>query len=166
MSQAEPTFRDLVEYFTLEQLPFSVTPETYNSLGDEGKKPIPESLALLFLNFQDEPYDEFTEFVPIAWLMGIDEFFCLVMWRANLHGERYLLCTFDKTGQFIDKAELAGTFYTDKGLSYAVGAVSKDLQVFVKGGLDKVDAASIWDENAQGIIRYTILDNGQIELML
>jgi hypothetical protein len=165
MSPAKPEFRDLVEQFPLVELPYSVTPESYNAIADE-RKPISEEIAVEFLNFEDEPYDEFTEFIPVSWLLGVDNFFALVLWRANLSGERYLLCTFDKEGQFIDKVHLAGTFYTDKGLSYAVGAISKDLRIFVKGGLDSMNVESIWDETDKTNIMYSILEDGTIELML
>jgi hypothetical protein len=150
-----------LEAFPPAELPVVLTSETHHEIAEHFTGFPAELLAEYVLDPDEEP-DEFTEYMPCLRFSVTAKIAGVVWWRAALEGNDYILQTYLISGSKIERIRIAGTRYTEKGLLHTVASIGRDLEIFVKDDIEKMDLQVLLDENTGTVKRFSILDNGNI----
>ena len=81
--------------------------------------------------------DENTEFIACFRLDGLKDIHAIVYWKASLLNYNYVLVTFDKAGNLLDKRVIAGTFYDGERLTQSVANIDEDWLISIASGQSK-----------------------------
>jgi hypothetical protein len=158
------TIEDLHKMFPLVKLPLMLTPESYKHILEKSKPEMPIDQAVPFLTDNEQTeIDEFTEFAAVCRFDLSKNYFALLYLRGDLSGQVYHLLTLTNTLTIVNRMELAGTFYNEKGLSYTVAAIQPDKSVVKKSGLNAVSNNEILDMSIGEIQQFRITETGQFE---
>jgi hypothetical protein len=155
-------FSDFLEAFPPADLPVVVTSETHHEIAEHFPG-FPAALLEGYILEPEEVWDEFTEFMPCFRFSVTAKIAGIVWWRATLEGNDYFLQTHLISGHRVDRMRLAGTRYHEKGLWHTVASIGRDLEIFVKDDIGRMDLQVLLDEHVGTVKRFSILDDGKIE---
>ena len=83
---------------------------------------------------ETEEEDEYTEYVPCFSIPETHEFFAVVYWKGALMNYQYILATFSKKGELIDRRVIGGTFSDGEMLVKSVVTIEDDWIIYVVSG--------------------------------
>ena len=130
-------FVSFLEQFPLLEPPIILGEESHHAFG-RANLPIPAPLINHYIvPLEEEAPDENTEFVACFRLDGLKEIHAIVYWKASLLNYNYIIVTFDKAGNFIEKRVIAGTFYDGERLTQSVATIDEDWMISVASGQSK-----------------------------
>ncbi|MCB9082463.1 MAG: hypothetical protein H6555_12215 [Lewinellaceae bacterium] len=139
--EQQVSFKQFLGKFPEVTLPVTLTPESQRVFSQEND-PIPMLMIDQFLApLEEDPIDEYTEFVPCFQVPDTGNFHALVYWRAGLMDYRYILATFTKQGVLIAKQVIAGTYTDGKTLTQSVATFTEDWVIQIVSGQSGVDAS-------------------------
>jgi hypothetical protein len=104
--------------------------------------------------------DEFTEFIPCFSIPQTKDFHAVVYFKAGLLDYYYVLATFSKWGELIDKKVIAGTFSDGKNIAQSVATIDEDWTIHVVTG--QSDPNESYDAAQSTAFELEILPNGSI----
>ncbi|MBK9108555.1 MAG: hypothetical protein IPM92_09360 [Saprospiraceae bacterium] len=161
---AHNSFQDFVSYFPPAELPLTVQ---YNDLHSYAKTndPLPDTfLADYLLPYLDFEVDEFTEFLPCFQIYGTEQNIQLVFWTGRLMHYAFYLITYEKSGRFVDLAEIAG-FYSDRQEVFQrMAHLNEDSEVYiVETNLSTNEKQIVTDQTKKWVLN--ILPDGHIQKM-
>ena len=110
---------------------------------------------------QEARVDELTEFVPCLKIPHTNEFFAVIYWRAELMSYQYVLATFLKNGELIDRRVIAGTYSDGEVLLQSVATIEEDWIIYVVSGKKKANATA-YDASTSTSFSLEILPTGEI----
>lgn len=154
-------FSTFLEVFPPTDLPFAITSETHHELS-EMLLGFPPECLVGYVVAPDAEVDEFTEFLACFRFSVTAKIVGVVWWKADLEGNDFMLQTYLVNGEKIAEIRLAGTRYTEMGLVHTVATIGRDLEVFVKDDLGRMDLQVLLDETEGSVKRFHIQDDGQI----
>ncbi len=149
-----------LEMFPEVKLPITLTEESQR-IFSASNEPFNQAMVEQYLTpLEDGEIDEFTEFVPCFRIPETYDFHAIVYWKAELLQYQYVLVTFAKDGQFIDKRIIAGTFYDGKALTASVATINEEWEILIVSGQSA--GGENYDPQSSRHQRMEILPEGQI----
>lgn len=162
MQKQKINFLDFLDKFPEIDLPITLTDETqldFSRVND----PIPEVMIPAFIsNIEGCEQDEFTEFVPCFKIPQTLDFHAIVFWKASLMNYQYILATYNKKGQLLDKAVIAGTYSDGDMLVQSVATIEDDWIIYIVSGKTSSTAQNKYDASASQTFNLEILATGEI----
>ena len=128
-----PTFEALLNSFSDHALPVTLTEDTLTAF-QEMHDPIPGVLVEAFFGDGTEPMDDFTEIVPCFRIPDTHDFHALVYWKGELLKYQFILTTFDKKGNVIASAAVAGLQSDGKSVLRSIATIEEDWKIHVIEG--------------------------------
>lgn len=160
------SFSTFLELFQNLELPLPIRPDSYKDSPNNHTE-IPIELAQKYLLTEDdETVDEYTEVMPFGKISHFKAFNCLIYFRGDLNGYKYILLTLDHEGNKIDRLQIAGTHYTANDLSNSVGLIEPDGTIIVQLGISSVGGHIMLHFDTGVKIKYQLLEDGQIDVEL
>ena len=133
MKLPNPTFEALLGCFNEHDLPVTLTEETLTAF-QQMHDPIPGQLVEAFFSDGGEPLDDFTEIVPCLRIPDTHDFFALVYWKGELMKYQFILTTFDKNGDVIASATLAGLQSDGNNVLRSIATIEEDWKIHIIEG--------------------------------
>ena len=163
MSQKNPIpFVDFIASFPKIELPITLTDSSIHIFNQEND-PFSEQMILQNLVPLDgEEMDEFTEFTPCFALDQTYDILAVVFWKASLLNHQYILATFTKKAELIDKKVIAGTFSDGKVLVQSVATIDEDWEILIVSGQKPASDNFRFDPAKSTTQKFEILPEGQI----
>lgn len=154
------SFDKLLARFPEVELPVVLGEDDHHTFSTKNE-PIPEILISHYLIFSGDPVDEFTEFVACFSLPDTKNFHAIVYWKAGLLTYEYVLQTFNKKGEAIDRKVIGGTKVHDNITALTVATIEEDGSIIMAGGVSN-NQDDIYDASTTESIQLELLPNGQI----
>ena len=154
-------FDQFLDMFPLLPLPVTLTEEMAHEFSKEN-----EVLSNLMIDQYIVPLegeiDELTEFVPCFRLPDTKDFHAIVYWKAGLMEYNFVLVTYTKPGQLIDRRVLAGTLVAGEIVTQSVATIDPDWIVTVVTGQNPFGKGTFYDASTSKAFGLEILPNGTI----
>lgn len=164
MSQQPPQipFGDFIAAFPPIELPITLTDETIH-LFNQNNEPFSGLLIEQYLNpLEADSVDEFTEFVPCFSIQDTYDFLAVVYWKGGLMNHQYILATFSKQAELIDKRVIAGTFSDNQMLVTSVTTIEEDWEILIVSGKQPAQDKFHFDASKSTRQKLEILPEGKI----
>ena len=154
-------FNHFLEKFPEVDLPITLGEETHHVFSNQND-PLPVAMIEQFiLPIEEEPADDYTEFVPCMKIANTGDFYAIIYWRAGLLNYQYRLATFTKKGEYIDKRIIAGTFSDGEALTTSVATIDEEWAIFVASGRSG-DSLLAYDAASSTAYQLELLPDGKI----
>ncbi|MEL6925366.1 MAG: hypothetical protein AAFO94_15065 [Bacteroidota bacterium] len=159
------SFDNLLEKFPEVELPVTLTDETLQEFS-RANDLLPTPMVMHFLETEEsEAPGEFTEYVPCFRIPQTHDVSALVYWKAELMNYEYVLITFSKKGELIDKRVIAGTKLNEELLVRSVATIDVDWVIYVVGGVADKDGNN-FDPSSSQSLQFELLADGKIVSLL
>lgn len=153
-------FQHFIEYFPVLELPIQLDDEIHHTFSLENE-PLPLLAIEQYLLPVEEEADELTEFVPCFRVPETYDFHAIVYWKAGIMNYQYILATFEKSGELIDRRVIAGTFSDGKSVVKSVATFEDDWMILTMTG-QMTDAHEVYDATSSKILEMELLPDGTI----
>ncbi len=156
-------FGKFLERFELIELPVSIHSDAQFEVNRD-TYPLPEAMLMHFIApIEDFEPDEFTEATPAFRFPVSHDAFAIIYWIACLHKQCFVLATYNRLGEFVDRTELAGTWLHGREVTQAVARIEEDFFIFKSFG--KATDDQNWLGNPENVssVNLHILDTGHIQ---
>ena len=162
MKKSNPILFDhFLKKFPEVQLPVVITEDAQHDFS-KNNDPLPLQMIEQFIvPIEGSPLDEFTEYVPCFQVSDAEEFSAIVYWKAGLLNYQFVIATFDKKGNFIDKSIIAGTKAVGDSLVRSVATIDEDWIIYVMAGVASSNDQHYDPSNSKSF-HLELLDNGKI----
>ncbi len=154
-------FGHFLEKFPEIELPITLTEES--ALAFSKANP-PLSFHLIqeyILPIELEEVDDLTEYVACLRIPETNGFFAIIYWKASLMNYQYILATFSKNGELIDRKVIGGTYSDGDLLVQSVATIEEDWIIYVVSGKTSTDATS-YDASSSKSFNLELLATGEI----
>lgn len=154
------SFEQFLEYFPETTLPVTLSEEAahrYSQLNE----PFHQLAIEQFIHPIEPDCDELTEFVPCFRIPETHAFHALVYWKAGLMNYQYVLVTFTKKGELIDRRILAGTHVHDGLMTQSVATIEEDWMIYIVSGQNPVHD-DLYQAAKSRAFELELLPDGQI----
>ncbi len=155
---------DFLQYFPEVDFPITLGSDTHHIFSRQNR-PLPQVAINEYLTKIEPGKDEFTEYVACFRLPSTDEYHGIVFWQASLMEYKYVLVTFDRKGNFIDKRVIAGTKSNGITLLKRVATLDEEGLILVAEGEGSANAQQ-YNAGESRTFHFEILQSGDILLML
>ncbi len=154
------SFGEFLKIFPEMPLPVTLNEEAHLVFA-RSNDPVPALTAEQYLMpLEENPIDEFSEFVACFRIPETHAFHAIVYWRAGLMDYHYVLATFSEKGQLIDRRVIAGTFSDGKTLTTSVATIEEDWEIIVVSG--QSPASDKYDASTSTVYKLELLPDGLI----
>ncbi|MEM9919585.1 MAG: hypothetical protein AAF990_15915 [Bacteroidota bacterium] len=153
-------FSHFLQTFPKVDLPVTLTTDLHHTFSQENK-PFPQRMVQQFIDPVEGAADEFTEYIPCFRLPMAKNIHALVYWKAGLMLYEYILITYDKSGQMVDRKVIAGTKAEDQALVRSVATFKEDGTIYIVGGITESEDDN-YDASSSQSIRMELLETGRI----
>ena len=161
MSNKTISFEYFLEKFPEVELPLTLGEKAHLDFSSTND-PLPDVLiGQMLLPLEEQPMDEFSEFIACFKVPNTCEFHAVVYWRAMLMDYKYTLVTFTKKGILIDKRVIAGTFSDGEVLTRSVATIDEDWVIVVVSG-QVSSAEATYDASTSTVYKLELLPDGKI----
>ena len=160
--EEKPSFKHFLKKFPKIDLPVTLVEESSLSFS-RINEPIPHLMIEEFLRpIEDVEIDDYTEYVPCFSIPKTSLFYAIVYWKASLLNYEYILATFTKKGELIDKRTIAGTNSDGKSLVKSVATIDEDWVIYMVGGVAPIASTKNYEPTSSQSINLELLPSGQI----
>lgn len=160
-SNQKLNFGHFLEKFPEIDLPITLTEESATTFSRTND---PFSTVLIqeyILPIEQEEIDDLTEYVPCIRISKTHGFFAVIYWKAALLSYQYILATFSKNGELIDRKVIAGTYSDGETLVQSVATIEEDWIIYVVSGKKPATATS-YDASSSKSFNLELLATGEI----
>ena len=154
-------FGHFLEKFPEIELPVTLTEESARTFSQTNDPLSALLIAEYILPIEPEEADEFTEFIACLRFPKTDGFFAVIYWKAALLNYQYILATFSKKGELIDRKVIAGTYSDGETLVQSVATIEEDWIIYVVSGKTSANATS-YDASSSKSFNLEVLATGEI----
>lgn len=162
MKEPRVSFSHFLEKFPEIDLPVTLNDESHHLFSREND-PLPEPMIAQFIHpVEEEADDECTEYITCFRLKDTHGFHAVVYWRAGLMNYHYMMVTFTKQGDIIDKRVIGGTFSDGETLTQAVGTIDEDWEILIVSGQSPTGRGSSYDAATSTAYKLDLLPDGTI----
>ncbi|MCR9287311.1 MAG: hypothetical protein NXI23_08020 [Bacteroidetes bacterium] len=157
----EVKFQHFLEKFPIIDLPITLSDDLHLTFSQNNEPLNPLMIQQYIAFIEGEEPDEFTEYIPCFKIPETLEFHAIVYWKASLMNYQYVMATFDKVGNMIDKRVLGGTFSDGKVVTKSLVTIDPDWMIYVvTGQLESVDIT--YDATQSRAFDLELLPDGKI----
>lgn len=155
------TFKKFLESFPEVALPIVLSDEAHHDFSKSNDPLHPVMIEQHLGRIEDGFTDDLTEYEACFKIPKTFDFHAIVYWKAGLMSYQYVLATFEKNGEFIDKRVIAGTYSDGKTVTKSVATIDEDLTIHIVTGQLEGPAA-IYDASSSTSIELELLTDGKI----
>ena len=155
-------FDNFVEKFPEIELPITLRDDSHHDFQENS--PLSDTMIADFIaRYEATVVDEFTEYLACFRLPKApkQEYQALIYWKAGLLQYDYVLATYSKDGNMIDKKAIAGTKVIGDAVQHTLATIDEKLAIFVAAGA--VTEGEDYDPNSTKTHRFELLENGRID---
>ncbi len=155
------SFSHFLEKFPEVELPVTLGEEAHHAFARENSPMPVQMIEQFILPIEQEPADDYTEFVACMKIPKTGDFHAIIYWRAGLLNYQYTLATFTNKGEWIDKRVIAGTFSDGEMLTTSVATIDEEWVIYVVTG--RAGAADpSYDASSSMAYKLELLPDGKI----
>lgn len=155
------SFKHFLKKFPKIDLPITLTEDIVHEFS-RANDPLPTLMIDQFIaQSESQEIDEFTEYIACFRLPDTVNFHAIVYWKAHLLTYEYLLATFDKKGNFIEKKVIAGTKVEGESLVRSVATIDEERMIYIVGGVAS-SKDKIYNASSSLSLNVQLLDTGRI----
>ncbi len=159
--QPNVSFAHFLEKFPEIDLPLTLTSESSHAFSRTNDPLHSLMIEQFILPYQKEELDEFTEFIPCFKIPKTFDIHAIVYWKASLLNYQYILATYNKKGQLIDKGVIAGTYSDGASLISSVATIEEDWIIYIISGKAEKDERD-YDATSSKAFNLELLATGEI----
>ena len=154
------SFETFLSYFPPVELPITLNDDIQIEFS---RNNIPFAIPVIdaWLKPLNDYHDELTEYVPCFSIPDTYQFHAVVYWTATMLNYHYVLATFTKEGDVIDKRILAGTYADNGALTTSVATVDEDWIISIASGQNQGQQSN-YDPRSSKIFKLEMLPEGTI----
>lgn len=156
------SFKHFLTKFPEVELPVTLTDEVLRDFSANNDPLPPLMLAQFILPLEGvEEMDEFTEYIACLRIPKTLDFHAIIYWKGALMDYQYILATFTKKGELIDRRVIAGTYSDGSTLIKSVATIDNDWIIYVVSGKSAAQDPT-YDATKSNAFNLELLANGQI----
>lgn len=133
-----PDFDRFLTLFPEVELPITLTTDAHVEFSRHNVA-IPDAFTRYYLATAEDDED-FTEYVACFKVPETRSFHAIVYWKAGLLNYEYIMATFDKQGELLDKRSIAGTQADGDRVTRSVATIEADWLINVVEGSENTDS--------------------------
>lgn len=153
----------ILTFFPIVELPISLTDDDVTTFS-RNNTPLPADLIGKVFSQWETIEDEYVEFVPCFKIDDREHFYAIVYWKGGLLSYEYILVTFDKKGQFIQRKPIASTHAEGPIVKKSVAQIGEDLIITIMAGESITEQD--YDPASSQAFAMEVMPTGEIEFML
>ena len=128
----------------------------------EANPPLQDDMIEQYItHYEAVEVDDFTEYMACFQVPKSEKFQALVYWKAALMNYDFVIATYGKDGNMIDKKAIAGIKVVERNISRSIATIHEDLAISIAEGMELSNGD--FDPDTTKARRFQILDNGLIE---
>jgi len=155
-------FNHFLEKFPEVELPVTLGEDTHLDFSRENSPlPIP-MIAQHIMKAESGDMDEFMEFIPCFKIPETFEMHAIVYWKAGLMDYQYVLATFTKKGQLIDRRVIGGIYSDGQNITQSVVTIDTDWLIYIATGQSDAADNLGYDPSTSKTIELELLADGRI----
>ncbi|MEL7119585.1 MAG: hypothetical protein AAFO07_09095 [Bacteroidota bacterium] len=154
-------FDQFVALFPEVELPV-VLSEEMTSIFSRTNEPLSAIVLKEFIEPIEGELDDTSEVIPCFRIPKTYDFHAIIYWKAELMNYQYILATFDKNGNLIDRKVIAGTISDTFEVIQSVATITEDWQIYIVSGQNYSDAQS-YKASSSTANRLQLLTDGKIK---
>jgi len=153
-------FSVFLNKFTIVEPTIQLDNDTYNEI-NAIHEPLPNILVSSFVE-RLGANEDLAEYVPVFRLPDLNNFICLVFWRAGLLQYDYILATYTQEGGRIDQKVIASTIYSEEKTIKSIAKFDEEGMITVVEGVEDSRTGDLIAANSKQFY-FEILENGSIQ---
>jgi len=154
-------FGHFLEKFPEIKLPITLTEESALAFSKTNDPLSSHLIEEYIIPIEPEEVDDMTEFVACVRIPETHGFFAIIYWKAALMNYQYVLATFSKTGELINRRVIGGTYSDGDMLIQSVATIEEDWIIYVVSGKTSANATS-YDASSSKSYNLELLATGEI----
>ena len=155
-------FLDYIEIYPEINPPVTLTDASTVAFSKYNKQFKPLMVSKFLMLSEHGDIDEFTEFVPCLRIPNTGDFYAVIYWKASLMNYQYILVTYDKAGNLVDKAIIAGTSSENgEDVVRSVASIDEDWIITIVSGAS-IQAQTEYNPKSSKAFTLEIQDRGRI----
>ena len=161
MKKEAVKFSGFVKLFPKIDFPVTISVEdsrTYSAKNDPLKIEYIETYIDKEINSEE---NELLEYVPCFKFKNTTDFHALVYFKADLMNYEYILATYDKKGNLIEKRIIAGLRSNGPIITRAVANISEDHIIYIVEGMTDANE-KLYNPSASKSYNLEVMGNGEI----
>lgn len=155
------SFENFLERFPEIDLPITLSDDMQLTFSKENEPLQTAMIQQHLMKAENAEPDEFTEFVPCFRLKSTYDIHAIVYWRAGLMDYQYIMATFDKKGNLLDRRVLAGMHAENDIVTRSIATIDADWSIHVVTGQGNSNA-KMYDAEQSRAFELELLSEGQI----
>ena len=120
-----------------------------------------EMIEQYITRYEAVEMDEFTEYLACFRLPKTADYQTVVYWKAGLLNYDFVIATYKKDGNMIDKKAIAGIKVVGQNITRSIATINEDLAINIAEGMEI--AGGDFSADATKARRFQIGENGLIE---
>ena len=162
MQEQKVKFIHFLEKFPEIELPITLSDESQLDFSRNNQPFHPLMINQFILPIEGIEMDEFTEYIPCFKIPKTFDIHAVVFWKATLMNYQYHLVTFDKKGNLLDKAVIAGTYSDGEVLVQSVATIEDDWIIYIVSGKSDASSDNTYDASKSQTFNLELLADGKI----
>jgi hypothetical protein len=128
----------------------------------EANPPLQDEMIEQYITrYEAVEIDDFTEYMACFRLPKNEKFQALVYWKAGLMNYDFVIATYGKDGNMIDKKAIAGIKVVGQDITRSIATINDDLSINIAEGIE-INGGD-FNADTTKARRFQILDNGLLE---
>jgi hypothetical protein len=153
-------FTNFLSRFPEIELPVTLRDDSNHDF--EENPPLQAEMIEQFITrYEAVEMDEFTEYLACFQLPKKEKFQGLVYWKAALLNYDFVVATYSKDGNMIDKKAVAGIKVVGQNITRSIATINDDFAINIAEGVEI--NGSDFSADSTKARRFQILENGLIE---
>jgi hypothetical protein len=120
-----------------------------------------EMIEQYITRYEAVEMDEFTEYIACFRLPKTADYQTVVYWKAALLSYDFIVATYGKEGNMIDKKAIAGLKVVGQDITRTIATINEDLAINIAEGMEV--SGGDFNADATKARRFQILESGLIE---
>jgi hypothetical protein len=151
----------ILHYFPQTDLPLLLSDDHISEI-ESTVQQLPQSFVEEFLMTWEGGFDdEMTEFIPVGSLPPLEnQIFPIVYYKASLLKYEFILATFDKNGNLINRKSIASTIVEGENIKRSIASIETDYIIHIMAGQTKV--RNDYEAHMSKSFSMEVLSDGQI----
>lgn len=143
------------------QLPVTLGEESHHAFST-ANLPLPAAMIEQYLlPLEEQEVDDLTEFVACFRLETLPAYSAVVYWRAGLFSYQYIMMTFNKKGENLDRRVIAGSYFDEQQVTQSVATITEDRKIFIVSG-QSASGDEGYDAAVSTTYKLELTDEGRI----
>ena len=165
MAKTKKGFKAFYSKFPItKNLPLVLSEEKLRFFSKKNKPISNETVEQFCLDDGETYADEYTEYIACTRLPETGDIYSFILWRGGLLEYAYLLVTFDKKGNLIEKNIIGGTKVEKSSFKTVIATIKNSWNIEVKETMYKDSNPAPTQIGQSAILQLTISPEGKMDI--